>query len=312
MKFRLTQKFIIDVMKFTHYRIIFIAVLSLVSIFIIFPIGKKAEVESQQNNIHLNRYYHFTELMRDPFIEVHLLRYRSTFDLTLQSVLIIEPYDKKAERIFFFFHGMDGDCGDGVIVRGLVKGINAKVICMGGRGPSWVSDAFISDATQVINVYLKNYEGYYLIGVSMGGTQALSLAGLLPKKLRQPILGLIALIPGSDLLAIAKSSSNQGVKNTLIASVNGNLSKLKQRSPYYLINKYKMNLPFIIFYNENDSILLSKSLEIFINKLRITHPVSTFTAPGEHNFTYENIDYKKIFEELGKVSIVNKKIPIQN
>ena len=287
-------------------------VLTFVGIFfVIFYTGKRANVKSRQNNIHLNRYHHFTELMKDPSIEVHLLRYKSIFDSTTQSVLILEPYGKKAERLFFFFHGMSGDCGDGVIIRDLAIGKNTKVICMGGRGPSWVSDAFISDAKQIINDNLKNHEGYYLIGVSMGGVQALSLAGLLPEKLRKSILGVIALIPGSDLLAIAKDSSNQEVKNSIIASVEGDVSKLKQRSPHSLISKYRESLPFIIFYNENDSILLSKSLETFINELRRTHPVITFSAPGEHNFTYKNIDYKKLFDELGENSIVNKKLPLQ-
>jgi len=300
-------------MRLNRYKIMFVVVLSFVGIFfVIFSTGERANVKRRQNNIHLNRYYHFTELMRNPFIEVHLSRYRSMFDSTSQSVLILEPYGKKAERLFFFFHGMSGDCGDGVIMGDLVKGTNAKVICVGGRGPSWVSDAFVSDVIQVINENSKNYKGYYLIGVSMGGTQALSLAGLLPEKLRNSILGIIALIPGSDLLAIAKDSSDQGVKNTIIASVGGDVSRLKQRSPHSLISKYKKDLPFIIFYNENDSILLSKSLEIFINELRITHHVSTFSAPGEHNFTYKNIDYKKLFDELGENSIVNKRLPMQN
>ena len=183
---------------------------------------------------------------------------------------------------------------------------------MGGRGPSWVSDAFISDVIQVINENSKNYKGYYLIGVSMGGTQALSLGGLLPEKLRNSMLGIIALIPGSDLLAIAQGSSNQGVRKTLIASVKGDVSKLKQRSPHSLIGKYKVNLPFIIFYNEDDSILLNKHLESFINKLRIEHPVSVFSTPGEHDFTYKNINYKNLFDELGKNSIVNKRLPMEN
>lgn len=300
-------------MRLNRYKIMFMVVLSLAGIFIvIFSAGERAEVESQQNNIHLNRYYHFTELMRDPLIEVHLSRYRSMFDSTSQSVFILEPYGKKAEKLFFFFHGMSGDCGDGVIMGDLVKGKNAKVICMGGRGPSWVSDAFISDVIQVINENSKNYKGYYLIGVSMGGTQALSLGGLLPEKLRNSMLGIIALIPGSDLLAIAQGSSNQGVRKTLIASVKGDVSKLKQRSPHSLIGKYKVNLPFIIFYNEDDSILLNKHLETFINKLRIEHPVSVFSTPGEHDFTYKNINYKNLFDELGKNSIVNKRLPMEN
>lgn len=291
----------------------FIVVLSLAGIFIvIFSAGERTGVESQQNNIHLNRYYHFTELMRDPFIEVHLSRYKSMFDSTSQSVLILEPYGKKVERLFFFFHGMSGDCGDGVIMRNLVKGTNGKVICMGGRGPSWVSDAFVSDVIQTINENSKNYKGYYLIGVSMGGTQALSLAGLLPEKLRNSILGIIAFIPGSNLLAIAKGSSNQDVKKTLIASVKGDLSKLEQRSPHSLIGKYKVNLPFIIFYNENDTILLSKSLETFITELRTGHPISVFSTPGEHDFTYKNINYKKLFDELGKNSNMNKRLPLEN
>jgi pimeloyl-ACP methyl ester carboxylesterase len=280
------------------------------SIFITLVIMQKTEAQSQENSVHLDRYYHFTELMRDNFVQAHLLRYRSNYDSTLQSILILEPNAPKAERLFFFFHGMDGDCGDGIVVRGLVNGIGAKVVSLCGRGASWVSDAFVSDATQVINEYSKGYCGYYLIGVSMGGSQALSLAGLLPRKMRESILGVIALIPGSDLLVIANNSSNQRVKYTLNASVNGNLSKLRQRSPYYLIGRYKKNLPIIIFYNEDDTILLTKNIEMFINRLRKTHPVGTFTASGEHNFAYRSVDYRKLFEELGKNSTVSKRMPI--
>jgi dienelactone hydrolase len=278
----------------------------LITLFII----QKTEAQGEENSVHLDRYYHFTELMRDSFVQVHLLRYRSNYDSTLQSILTLEPNARKTEKLFFFLHGMDGDCGDGVIVRGLVNGIGAKVVSLCGRGASWVSDAFVSDATQVINEYSKKHRGYYLIGVSMGGSQALSLAGLLPRKLRESILGVIALIPGSDLFVIANNSSNQKVKSTLSASVDGNLSKLKQRSPHYLIDRYKRNLPFVIFYNEDDTILLTKDIEIFINRLRKTHPVSTFTAPGEHNFAYRSVDYRKLFEELGKDSTESKRMPM--
>src|SRR5215211_3883344 len=98
---------------------------------------------SQPEAIHLNRYYHFTQLMRDPAIESELLRYKSGYDQSVQSMFIMRPVDRKSERLFFFFHGMDGDCGDGVVVRDLVKRLNATVVSVGGRGPSWVSDAFI-------------------------------------------------------------------------------------------------------------------------------------------------------------------------
>ena len=287
-----------------------IAIMAVLSIFIVLFIMQMTEAQGQEKIVHLDRYYHFTELMRDSYVQAHLLRYRSNYDSTLQSILILEPHAQKSERLFFFFHGMDGDCGDGVIVRGLVNGVGARVISLCGRGTSWLSDAFVSDATQVINEYSKSYGGYYLIGVSMGGSQALSLAGLLPRKLRDSILGVIALIPGSDLPAISSHSSNQRVRNTLSASVNGNVSELRQRSPYYLIDRYKKNLPFIIFYNEDDTILLTRDIEMFTHQLRKTHPVTTFTAPGEHHFVYRNIDYRKLFEELGKGSTEDKRMPM--
>jgi hypothetical protein len=270
----------------------------------------EAVTQAQENRVHLDRYYHFTELMRDSSVQGHLLRYRSHFDSTIQSILILEPRFPPAERLFFFFHGMDGDCGDGVIARGLVNGVGAKVISLCGRGASWVSDAFVSDAIQVINEYSKSYPGYYLMGVSMGGSQVLSLSGLLPPKLRESVLGVIALIPGADLLTIANNSSNQRVKNTLRTSVNGNLTVLRQRSPYDLIDRYKKDLPFIIFYKEDDTILLAKDIELFINRLRKTHPVNTFSAPGEHDFVYRSVDYRKLFEELGKDSAERKQMPM--
>src|SRR5437764_11333778 len=133
-----------------------------------------------QNVIHLNRYYHFTELMRDPAIEGRLLRYQSDFDGTMQSLLILRPVAHESDKLFFFFHGMDGDSGDGVVVRDLVSRLNATVVAMGGRGPAWISTAFLLDAEQVIKSYARDFPDYYLIGVSMGGTQAIALAGLFP------------------------------------------------------------------------------------------------------------------------------------
>jgi len=274
--------------------------------------GKKQLKSKQANIVHLNRYYHFTALMRDPSVECSLVRYRSTYDQTLQSILILKPVHKKYTRIFFFFHGMDGDCGDGVVVRRLVMDLNAKVICMGGRGPSWLSDAFLSDAEQVINSYSNDFQGYYMIGISMGGTQALALAGLLPYGLRQSVLGLISLIPGSDLPAIASESSNPGVRKTLMASVDSNLIMLSKRSPDQLINKYKKGLPFVLFYNEVDTLLLSEKLEEFIRKLQKKYPVSIFVSEGDHHFTYRNFDYRRIFYELGKNSPVKKRPPMIN
>lgn len=285
-------------------------ILTAFSVLITLFVVQETVAQEQENGVHLDRYYHFTELMRDSSVQGHLLRYRSHFDSTIQSILVLEPRFPQAERLFFFFHGMDGDCGDGVIARGLVNGAGAKVISLCGRGASWVSDAFVFDAIQVINEYSEGYPGYYLMGVSMGGSQALSLAGLLPPKLRESILGVIALIPGCNLLAIANNSSKQRVKNTLTASVNGNLTELRQRSPFNLIGRYKNNLPFIIFYNEDDTVLLTKDIEIFINRLRKTHPVNTFTAPGEHEFLYRSVDYRKLFKELGEDSTERKQIPM--
>jgi dipeptidyl aminopeptidase/acylaminoacyl peptidase len=250
--------------------------------------------------IHLNRYYHFTELMRDSAVEGQLLRYQSAHDRTMQSVLILQPAGQRSEKLFFFFHGMDGDSGDGVVVRDIVKRLNATVVAMGGRGPSWVSTAFLADAEQVIRNHASGFQGYYLTGVSMGGTQALSLAGLLPEDLRQSVLGVIALIPGADLLALVARSSNDRVRSTLQASVNGDLSALQQRSPTQILNQYKEGLPFVICHNEEDTLLLTDELEIFIAKLRHErHPVTIFSVPGEHNFTYRDFDYVEVMRKLG-------------
>ncbi|HSS20779.1 MAG TPA: hypothetical protein VLL54_11945 [Pyrinomonadaceae bacterium] len=250
--------------------------------------------------IHLNRYYHFTELMRDPAIECQLLRYQSGFDHSAQTIFVMQPAGHKAEHLFFFFHGMEGDSGDAVVVRDLVKRYNAAVVSLGGRGPAWVSDAVVADTEQVIRNRMTGFPGFYLIGISMGGTQALALAGLLPQDLRQTMLGVVALIPGADLSAIASKSSNAEVRRTLQASVNGNTSVLEQRSPIRLLSQYKSDLPFIIFYDQQDTVLLTPELEQFIAGLRNNrHPVTTFAAPGEHNFSFGNFDYEGVVKKLG-------------
>jgi dienelactone hydrolase len=261
----------------------------------------------QTEAIHLNRYYHFTELMRDPAIECELTRYKSNYDQSVQSTFIMRPVARKSERLFFFFHGMDGDCGDAVVVRELVKRLNATVISVGGRGPSWVSDAFIADAEQVIRARPKDFPAYYLIGISMGGTQALALAGLMPEDLRGSMQGVIALIPGSNLQAIAAGSSNEDVKRTLQASIGGNTALLAQRSPLQLVDHYKPDLPFAIFYDQQDTLLLTNELEKFIAALRSNHhPVTTFATSGNHSFSFSDFDYEEIMHSLGSNTIENK------
>jgi len=250
--------------------------------------------------IHLNRYYHFTELMRDPTIEGQLLRYRSHYDDTIQTTLILQPPGSKADTLFFFFHGMDGDSGDGVVVRELVQKLKAKVVCMGGRGPAWVSDAFLRDAQQVIRTHAVEFKNYYLIGISMGGTQALVLAGLLPEDLRRTITGVVAIIPGVNLPAIVANSLHERVRNTLRDSVKGDLVALESRSPTKVMTGYAPGLPFVVFHNQADTLLLSDELRPFITQLREQgHPVATFSAPGNHNFTYKNFDYEAALKRLG-------------
>ena len=261
----------------------------------------------QTEAIHLNRYYHFTELMRDPAIECELTRYKSNYDTSEQSVFIMRPAGRKSERLFFFFHGMDGDCGDAVVVHDLVKRLNATVVSVGGRGPAWVSDAFIADAEQVIRARRKDFTGYYLIGISMGGTQALTLAGLLPEDLRTSVQGVIALIPGSNLPAISTSSSSEDVKRTLRASVGGNTALLEQRSPLQLLDHYKPDLPFAIFYDQQDTLLLTSELEKFVAALRSNHhPVTTFATSGNHSFSFSDFDYQEVVQSLGRNSMENK------
>ena len=269
--------------------------------------GRTAGPPPQAEAIHLNRYYHFTELMKDPAIESELLRYKSAHDQSVQTLFIMRPVARKPERLFFFFHGMDGDCGDAVVVRDLVKRLNASVISVGGRGPSWVSNAFIADAEQVIRDRRKDFAGYYLIGISMGGTQALTLAGVLPDDLRASVLGVIALIPGSNLPAIAATSSSSDVRRTLQASVGGNAQLLEQRSPLQLMDRYKPDLPFAIFYDQQDTLLLTGELEKFVDALRRKqHPVTTFATSGEHSFSFSDFDYEEVMEKLGSNAIENK------
>ena len=253
--------------------------------------------------VHLNRYYHFTELMRDPGIEGQLRRYKSAHDGTRQTVFMLQPVGQKPDKLFFFFHGMDGDSGDAVVVGDIVKQLNATVVAMGGRGPAWVSTAFLADAEQVIRNHANGFQGFHLIGVSMGGSQALALAGLLPEDLRESVLGVIALIPGANLEALVTRSSHERVRNTVHASVDGDLSALRQRSPVQALKQYRTSLPFVIFHNQADTLLLTDELETFIKTLRRErHPVTTFSTPGEHNFTYKNFDYREAIGRLGSNS----------
>ncbi len=267
-------------------------------------------VLAKEKTIHLNRYFHFCELMKDTTIEGDFVRERSDYDGSLLTVFTLRPANKKPKRLFFFFHGMDGDAGDGVVVRDLVKVFSAKIVCLGGRGPSWLSDAFLADAGQIIRQHSKGFSDFILMGVSMGGSQALALAGLLAEKERKKVCGVAVFIPGSNLEAIANHSSHARVKKTLRESMKKE-SSLLERSPIHLIKQYPKGLPFVMMYREEDTLLLTEELKRFIAELRKSgHPVGLFSAPGNHEFTYTNLDYERVLAELGKDSGEPRPVPL--
>ena len=115
---------------------------------------------------------------------------------------------------------MDGDVGDGVVVSELAGVSVPDYHHDQGRGPSWISDAFLADAEQVVAEY-SGSDGFYLAGVSMGGTQALALAALLPPLLRARIVGVLCLIPGSNLPQIVERTTVPRVRESLLMAMGG-------------------------------------------------------------------------------------------
>ena len=100
------------------------------------------------------------------------------------------------------------------------------------------------------------------------------------------------------------SSSNERVVTTVRNSADGDVSRLQQRSPTQIVNQYKQRLPFVIFYNQADTLLLTDELEKFVSDLRSHgHPVSTFSVPGDHDFTYQNFDFCEVVGRLGRDSV---------
>lgn len=254
-------------------------------------------------SVHLKRHHHVASLRGSPEVKVELLRYSSQFDGSVQSVLILRPSGKAAEKIFFFFHRMSADSSDAMNVQDLVTKLDGMVVAPAGRGPSWVSDAFLRDTEQLIRKYAAPFPGYYLVGISMGGTQALALAGLLPEDLRGSLLGVLAIIPGSDLARIAEGSSKKSVRSALLASVQGERDQLKARSPDQLISRYPPGLSFAIFRQTDDTVLDAPAMKHFIEDLRSSgHPASVFTASGDHFFSYEDFGYEEFFKSLGQNS----------
>jgi hypothetical protein len=147
----------------------------------------------------------------------------------------------------------------------------------------------------------------------MGGTQALVVAGLHGE--REPRLaGVIAFIPAADLVDVACHSSCGEVRDTLAASVAGNLQKLEERSPAALLEKYPAGLPFVIAYNEADTILpVRVTADLPAHLAARGLPVVAWTIPGEHSFVArhldENIDYRRLMADLGKSRPAARLIP---
>ena len=260
---------------------------------------------------YLERYYHLTMAMRHPAIKASLERRTSSYDQAAISLFSIEPARSMADKLLFFFHGMDGDCADVVVARDLVERGNAKMVGVGGRGPGWLSDGFLGDAEQLIRECSSGWDGFYLSGVSMGGTQALSLASLLPDDMRMRIKGVLALIPGANVPAALERSSKKRVRDTIRASVHGDSAKARERSPHALIERLEAGIPFVITYNKNDSILLWEETEKYIDALSGRNPVSVFGDGVEHAFSHRNVDFVHVFRQMGVLSSVLKALPMK-
>lgn len=254
---------------------------------------------------HLNRFFHWQRMMRDPKIHFEFSHFVSNYDSRVQNLLRISPASGKPEKVFFFFHGMSGDAGDAAVVYDLAEIANAEIISMGGRGPSWVSDAFLSDAEQIIRAESPSFKEIYLMGISMGACQVLSLIGLLRDDLRKKIEHVFCLMPGSDYTSIYRNSRSSEVRYSLGQSVRGELSLLKERSPSELITRYNPGTSFTIYYQKNDTILPINDLLVFLKKLREKRfDVHEWPDSGCHDFTFKNFDYKRLYYESAKTSTI--------
>lgn len=255
--------------------------------------------------VHLNRYFHFTRAMREADTLISVENWRSRFDGSVNRLFRMKPANARVSEIVIFFHGMDGDCGDAVVLRDLVVAGGVEVICVGGRGPAWVSDAVIADAAQLAHEALKRGLPVSLMGVSMGATQALAVAALLPKKLSRRIQGVLALIPGADLVELARSSSHPRVRGTVRKSAPR--TALIRKSPLRLAERYPAGMRFAFFRRAGDRVLPEKGTRELIKELiRRGHPVVHWSEPGDHEFIHADFDfgtflkeYRMLYNDLG-------------
>jgi dienelactone hydrolase len=126
--------------------------------------------------------------------------------------------------------------------------------------------------------------------------------------------GVIAFIPGADLTDIAGHSSYPRVRETLTASVAGDLHKLRERSPSALVERYPGGVPFVIAYNAEDTILPVAATATFAKQLVARGlPVACYSIPGDHSFVTqhldERIDYRRVLADLGKTSDLAGPVP---
>lgn len=238
--------------------------------------------------VHLNRDAHWTRMLQDPRVSARLERFPSDFDGRPQTWLQIEPAEGKPERLFIFFHGMDGDAGDAAVVYALAARHRAVIVAPAGRGPAWLSDAFLKDAEQVVREAGRRtgLTEIYLAGISMGGTQALSLCGLLPDDLRDRLSGVLAIIPTADMQRAQRDSSVPRVRQTL-----ADCPHLGPRSALQLVDRFPSDLPVCVLYRDRDTVLPHESVLRFAQEWRQRGgPVLALPLPGEHAFGFDELD----------------------
>lgn len=255
-------------------------------------------VPTRMSPVHLNRYHHWTQLLREPGLKFRTEILTATDGAKL-PLLTIEPASAAPTRTLLFYHGMDGDCGDAAILWKYALYAGLRVLCYGGRGPSWVADTLLADTMLVLDRSCGVAENVELGGVSMGATQALYLAAALPPEWQERMTTAIALIPCTDLPDAAARSSVQEVRTSLLRSVGGNPEMLRRRSPHALLEKLPAGAKYFILANIADNILPADPTLRFAEALRRRAAVALGRANGEHDFTYADFDFARLDRMLG-------------
>ncbi len=208
------------------------------------------------------RYYYFlSALLCYGLVRRHEVRHLKISAGTKRGCLVIAPMTHASiRRVVVHLHGMGDNkwraFRDGIGV--FPQRFGAILVVPDLRDSPWCSDRMLVDLESLLSHLHRSYPhaAIVLSGTSMGGSIALS--ALTNSAIREKLSGVIAVSAATRLDQLLTTTDSESVRGALLASVDHDRDKLRDKSLHYSIPD--ISVPVCLLYSAADPVIPSVHL----------------------------------------------------